>query len=64
MSIRLGQGLIADHFRRSRRRAFSVMRSFRMIAVMATLPVSLLKNMFGLGSGRPTMASGNSLSGE
>jgi len=26
--------------------------------------LSLLKNMFGLGSGRPTMASGNSLSGE
>jgi hypothetical protein len=26
--------------------------------------VFLLKNMFGLGSGRPTMASGNSLSGE
>ncbi len=27
MSIRLGQGLIADHLRPSRRRAFAVMRS-------------------------------------
>jgi putative transposase len=30
----------------------------------AAARLSLLKNMFGLGSGRPTMASGNSLSGE
>ena len=33
-------------------------------ALSCNLEVSLLKNMFGLGSGRPTMASGNSLSGE
>jgi hypothetical protein len=33
-------------------------------SVLGILALSLLKNMFGLGSGRPTMASGNSLSGE
>ena len=36
MSIRLSQGLIFDHFRPSRRRAFAVTMSFRIIAVRAT----------------------------
>jgi hypothetical protein len=38
MSIRFGQGLSSDHFRSSRRSAFTITMSFLMIAVTATLP--------------------------
>src|SRR5580700_9835897 len=58
-SVRAGQGLAGAHFRRSRMRAFARMRSFLMMATMATLagfPALTMASYLALNSGLHRMA--------
>jgi hypothetical protein len=58
-SVRAGQGAVGAHFRWPRIRAFARMRSFRMIATMATLagfPALIMAWYLVLNSGLHRMA--------